>query len=386
MVYFIVLGILAGFFFGARVYGKISQEKLEKTRRQSMNGGKKEIGVKVKVCEVFYQPLVDVLKLPGSVEAYNEIELATRIGGAIEWIGKEEGEPVKKGEKLLVLDTSLIEAQKQRFKTSYDLALKKFNRIKNLYEKDMTSRESFDESAAAVESAKAALKEVEVSLEYGTLVSPLDGVLDRRYVDPGEYVDPGKTIMKIVDIDRVKVVFMIPEKDILFFKQGQKVTLKTSNGGQHEFEGIVEFVALTADPVSRTYPLKVVVDNPDHNLRPGMILRSSLVRRKIQNAIAVPFYTLVDNEKGKSVFVVENGKAVEKPIQYGVFQGSLIEITKGLELGDVLVVVGQRNLVNGENVTITDNLTTAAKAYLAAGKDISQLTLDILYSKGAKAQ
>ncbi len=386
VVYTVAIATVGGLFAIAAAYAKYSQEKLDKTRSESMAGAAEENngGTKVKICRVFTQPLTDVLKLPGTVEAYEDIDLAVKMGGTIEWIGHEEGDRVKKGEKLLQLDVALIEAQVRRARASYDLAKLKFNRMKDLSEQGVVSADAFDDAAATLETTDAALAEAKTMLNHGTLYSPVDGVLDRRYVDRGEHVDSGKTVMKIVDIDRVKVLFNIPEKDILFFKRGRKVAMegfdsysKGSNGKNKAIEGTVEFVAMTADRAARTYPLKVVVENQDAGLRPGMILRASLVRRQIQEGIGVPFFTIVDREDGKGVFVVEEGIARERKIEYGMFQGGLVEIVGGLEVGDQVVVVGQRNLVNGEKVSVAEDLTMAAKAFLASGRDLSDLALEM---------
>lgn len=385
-VYGMAIAVIGGLFAIAGVYAKRSQEKLRKMRSESMSGVREagNGGTKVKICRVFTQPLTDVLKLPGTVEAYDDIDLAVKMGGSIEWIGYEEGDRVRKGEKLLQLDVALIEAQVQRALASRDLAKLKYDRMKGLPEKGVVSPDFFDDVAASLKMAEAALTEARTALKYGTLYSPIDGVLDRRYVDRGEHVDSGETVMKIVDIDRVKVLFNIPEKDILYFKRGRRVAMEGfdffsggSNGQKQEFEGTVEFVAVSADRAARTYPLKVAVDNKDRRLRPGMILRASLVRRRVQEGIAVPFFTIVDREDGKGVFVVEDGVARERPVEYGMFQGGLVEIVKGLEVGDRVVVVGQRNLVNGERVSVVDDLTLAAKAFLASGRDMSELALEM---------
>jgi membrane fusion protein (multidrug efflux system) len=109
-----------------------------------------------------------------------------------------------------------------------------------------------------------------------------------------------------------------------------------------------------------------------------MIVRAHLVRRDLQEAIAVPFFTIIDREDGKAVFVVEDGVARVRPIEYGIFQQGVVEIRNGLELGEQLVIVGQRNLVDGETVDVTDDITLLAKQWIDSGNDLSELSIDIL--------
>ena len=375
-VYSGVLLALSGILLLADVYAKSSQTRIEQTRVESMSENAEENGsAKVKTCTVFYQPLTDILELPGTVEAYYDIDLASKMGGSVEWIGYDEGDRVKKGDKLLQVDVRVIQAQVERAKSAYELAQLKFARTKNLFTKQVVSPDDYDNAQADLRSASAALAEAEALLANGSLFSPIDGILDRRLVDCGEHIAEGQTVMKIVAIDKVKVVYNVPEKDIHHFQTGNQVRLHVSNGSIHETTGTIQFVAMSADPSARTYPLKVVVENQDQSLRPGMIVRAALVRRQIDAGIAVPFFTIVEREIGKSVFVVEDGVAVERPIEYGMYQNGMVEIVKGLAVGDRLVVVGQRNLFNGQKVSVTSDLTQEAKAYITSGADLSALVL-----------
>ncbi|OPZ07783.1 MAG: HlyD family secretion protein [candidate division BRC1 bacterium ADurb.BinA364] len=111
-----------------------------------------------------------------------------------------------------------------------------------------------------------------------------------------------------------------------------------------------------------------------------MIVRVDLVRRRAENAIAVPFFTIVDRENGKAVFVEENNVARERPIQYGAMESGMVEIVSGLEIGDKLIVVGQRDLVDGEPVEEAADLTEMAQAYQKSGKDLASLAMELLHA------
>ena len=135
---------------------------------------------------------------------------------------------------------------------------------------------------------------------------------------------------------------------------------------------------MTADPSTRTYLIKVLVKNSNSILRPGMIVRAHLIRRELEEAIAVPFFTIIDREEGKAVFVVEDGVARTRLIRYGTFEKGLVEVQHGLNVGDKLIIVGQRGLVDGQKVEVTQDITPLAKQWIAQGKDISELPIDIL--------
>lgn len=376
-VYLIAAAIIFVLFISAIIYSRLSKVRIEKTKSESIaSANESELLTKVKICKVFPQPLTDTLKLPGTVEAYEDIDLAAKMGGTVKWVGAKEGNRITKGQKLIKLDVELLEAQIAKAKTAYELAEINYNRYKKLYDEKALAKGSLDSADSLLKTTKADLEQAKVSLAYGTLTAPSSGILDRVDVDEGEHIDLGETIMKIVDLDTVKIVFNIPEKDILFFKTGQEVDLTVSNGEDFNFKGKIEYIGMAADNSTRTYPLKIKVDNKEQHLRPGMIVKANLIRRQIQDAIAVPFFTIVEQEKGKAVFIIENGIAKEVPIKYGIFQNGMVEIVDGLKMGDQLVLVGQRNLANGEKVEISSDLTEIAKTYLATGKDLSQIVFN----------
>jgi len=373
------LVLVAGFYF----YSEGAEKKVEQTRAEADTKAKAEAEQrlpKVKIVEVMPVPLTDYLVLPGTVRPYEEIDLAAKSPGTVKWVGPKEGDRIQKGEKLLELDMELASTRVAEARAHYDQAMKDYDRMKKLSEEGIISKRQFDAAKTALDTSKAALDAVEVSVSEGSLTAPINGILDRLNVDRGEYINPGQPVMKIVNINKVKVELPVPEKDILYFKKGQPVDIEMENttGKTRGFSGVIDFVSMTAETTTRTYVVKVVVNNPDQVLRPGMIVRAHLVRRDLQEAIAVPFFTIIDREDGKAVFVVEDGVARVRPIEYGIFQQNIVEIRSGLEIGEQLVIVGQRTLVDGEKVDVTDDITLLAKQWIDSGKDLSGLPGDII--------
>ncbi len=374
------VGLLAGFY----LYGEYAQQKHENSKQAADDQAKSEAEhrlPKVKIVEVMPVPLTDVLVLPGTVRPYEDIDLAAKSPGTVKWVGPKEGDRVEEGEKLVELDMKSVATHVTDAKIRYNQALKDYNRMKKLFEEKIVSKGQLDSAKTGLDSAKTGLDSAGVTLDDGSLLSPIDGVLNQVNVDVGEYINPGQRVMQILNIDTVKVELPVPEKDILFFEKEQrvKIVLERTTGENIEFDGVIEFVSLTADPTARTYTVKVVVDNPDQMLRPGMIVRAHLVRRNMDDAIAVPFFTIIDREDGKAVFVVDDTNTARvKAIEYGVFQRGIVEIRSGLQPGDKLIIVGQRSLVDGETVDITEDITVMAKQWLKAGQDLSDLPIDIL--------
>jgi membrane fusion protein (multidrug efflux system) len=396
LVYTVAAFVITGLFLGTQLYVTQQQNAQAKTLEDAVAQAKTDAETrlsKVKMMEILPVPFRDILVLPGTVVAHQEIELASKMAGVVAWIGPQEGNRVKKGAKLLQIDMKSFEASVTEAQARYDQALKDFTRAERLYREQILSKGQYEIAETNLDMAQAALDSATVNLNDGTLTSPISGFLDRLNIDPGEYIHPGQTVMTIVDIDRVDIELPIPEKDILYFKKGQQVRMTMSLSGQEDceknaahsdqtecrvFEGRIDFIPLTADDASRTYTIKVGVDNSQRILRPGMIVRAHLVRRQMEEAIAVPFFTIVEHESGKSVFVVEDDKAVEKPIEYGAFQQGLVEVRNGLELGERLIIVGQRSLVDGQKVDVTADITPLARQWVQEGRDLSELSIAIL--------
>lgn len=382
-VYLGALAVVAVLFAGTQFYVKQAEKKNE-AKKQAVEAKAKEDAKlqlpKVKVVEIFPLPFTDYLVLPGTVKAYADIDVAAKTGGTVKWIGPQEGDPVKEGEKLLQVDVKSQSTRVTDARARYEQAQKDYERYKKLYTDNIISKGQFDSAETALKSAKASLDSAGISLDDGVITAPIAGVLDQLNTDKGENVNAGQTVLKIVDIDQVKIELPVPEKDVLYFKKGQEVTidLEKTNGEKTQFPGMIEFVSLTADAANKTYMVKVLVQNPDRLLRPGMIVRAELIRRKLEAAIAVPFFSIIDREEGKGVFVIEGDVVKSRLIEYGAYQAGLVEITKGLQLGEKLVLVGQRNLADGAQVIVEADVTPLAKQWVQAGKDLSQLPAELL--------
>lgn len=383
IVYTVAALVFAGLGVGTFAYKQYTAQKNREKDQQAAEQAKAEAIKqipKVKVVDMFPLPLTDYLILPGTVKPYADIDLAAKLGGTVKWIGPKEGQRVDKGAKLLEVDTKAVSTKETEVRVRYEQALKDYERTKKLYEQSIASKGQLDNAKTQLDTAKAGLDSIALNLNDGTLTSPIAGILERLNVDVGENINVGQVVMKIVDIDRVIVELSIPEKDILYFKVGQKVDidLERPNGENFKFTGDISFVSMTADQTNRTYLLKVVVNNPDRLLRPGMIVRASLVRREIPNALVVPFFSIIDREDGKGVFIIEGEVAKARTIQYGILQRGLVEITAGLNAGEKLVVVGQRGLIDGEKVEVVADITPLAKQWLSEGKELSDIPAELL--------
>jgi len=224
--------------------------------------------------------------------------------------------------------------------------------------KEGARQEDRQAMAARVAEAEAALNLANVLMGKATVESPIGGVLDKRYCEVGEYVKPGTPLADIVNTDRVKVVAAVPEKDISFVRTGDPITV-VFDALNLRRTGNAMFQSRAADRDTLTFDVKVELDNPDGRIRPGMIARAVLVRRKLTAAVKVPIFAVIKREKGYVAFVEDAGTARERPLTLGFFEAHRVVVTSGLKPGDRLIVQGQRDLVDGDKVRVPEPATTA---------------------------
>ena len=235
--------------------------------------------------------------------------------------------------------------------------LKHLERLRQLLDEKLVSQKSYDDALQGVEIAKANLTQSKIALEKSTLVSPIDGILDDLMVDRGEYGTVGKPAAVVVQVDRLKVLVDIPEKDVAVTRVGSRVKVLTAEVRGRDAsgrKGEVIHVSYRANEMTRTYLAKVAISNRDGLLRPGMIVRTRFVRRILKNVLTAPLYAVIDRDGEKFVFVTENDTAVERQVRLGPIINGRVVIFGGIQEGEDLIVKGQQLLTDGSPVTIVE--------------------------------
>ena len=301
--------------------------------------------------------LKESFTLPGTLEAWENLTLSLEQPGVILWVGPKEGDRLSAGDAILKIDKELLMSRRARNQAEYDLKKKQLKRVEALFSEKLVSERMLDEAKQAYESAGSLLDQSAIAIEKSTLVSPIDGILDRLLVDRGEYGNVGTPAAVVVQVDRLKLLVNVPEKDVLFIQKGEAVTVFPAgvNGTRSPgIKGKVINVGYQADPMTRTYRTKIRIDNRDGAYRPGMIVRVRFIRRLLKDVLAVPLYAVVDRDGEKFVFVVENGRAVKHSVRLGSVIDGRVIVQSGLSGGEQLVVKGQQLIQDGGPVNVVE--------------------------------
>jgi len=311
-----------------------------------------EVAVDVSLAVLKPRAMPDAILLPASVEPVKSVTISAEVPGKIDQLGAEEGQSVKSGQGLVRIDKRTLANALQQAQVSFGIAQTNFDRNKPLVDQGLVSAEEFDKCKAALAVAQTGLDGAKIALDKSTVYAPLSGVLNRRYVEVGEYVMLGQKLADIVDVSRVKVVVDIPEKEITFVSVGCLMGVMLGKDESSIVPGTVSYRSVVADPGTRTYRVEVTVDNKDQKLLPGMIVRMVLLRRMIQNAISVPLFAVIPREGRTVVYIADGNRAVEREVTLGPTDGHDIQVLTGLQAGEKLVVEGQRQLKDGQLLNI----------------------------------
>ena len=173
-------------------------------------------------------------------------------------------------------------------------------------------------------------------------------------MEVGEYVSPGDPVAEIVNIDEVKVVVDVPERDVQYLEVGQTVDVLLRNPVETTTAGKITYISELADAGTRTTRLEIMVDNRDHALRSGQIVRARLTRRVLEDVIMIPLGAVIPLENGKVVYLVRDGCAERREIELGFIKGRSVRVLRGLEDGEQLIIVGQRYVGPGHPVAVVE--------------------------------
>lgn len=306
------------------------------------------------------------IEASGELKAKDHAAIAAEIAGAITTIVADEGNKVQAGQVLLTidpekrrLDVANARARFQEAAASVGEAERDQSRIQKLHAQGIASDSNLDERNTAVSrarsrqlSAKAELGVAERALRDATLRAPFDGVVAMREVSRGEYVQPGMVLFTIVSLDPIELEFTVAERDSARIELGQNVRVEVAPYPDEEFAGTVTVIAPTMDARTRTLRVKARVDNADGRLRPGLFARADLGVAMRQGLLWVPQEAVLLRAQGQIVWVVDAENRVRRTlVETGVQQGDRIEIRRGLEAGQEVIVRGQTGLSEGVLVT-----------------------------------
>jgi membrane fusion protein (multidrug efflux system) len=309
--------------------------------------------VTVRIKEVRPTPFADVIQVPGAIESYQDVQLSPEEGGVIrEWVARK-GQWVKKGDILCILNDDVIKATYDAALAQYKIAELNYEKQKNVYDENVISELQYKSAMYNRDAAKAQADLMAARLERTRVRTPINGILNERFREAGEYAPPAVPVAHVVNVGSIKVVTDVSERFAGTITVGDDATVIPDAFPEDSLKGRVIFVGSSVSSNNRTIPVEISIANPAGRLKPEMITRVRIVRSVRLDAIIVDQSLVQQVDRDKNVLYVEvNGKAEERIVTLGARQDNLVEITRGLQPGDHLIISGYQLLVAGQSVTI----------------------------------
>jgi len=311
--------------------------------------------VNVKVMPVAAEAnFADAFALPAVIEPNRVVTISAEIAARIERIPCEEGDRLEVGDLLVRLNDQLIRPQFDSAKAQQDRDKIEFQRMEMLVKENATSQQDLDNARTQLAASAAQLAEVQARLDRTEIYTPLGGILNDLLVEEGEYVQPGTPVAEVVDTGVVKVVVDVPERDVAFFTVGQEAEVSLESKGQAQsIRGTITYINELANQQTRSTAMEITLDNRAGRLRSGQIVRVSLTRRILDDAILIPLLAVIPMEHGYAVYTVDDASQAQRcEVHLGLIAGDRVLVTSGLEPGMKLIIDGHRLVAPGQKVNI----------------------------------
>jgi membrane fusion protein (multidrug efflux system) len=307
--------------------------------------------VAVIVTEVAAQNYTDRFTALGTARANESIDVTSRISSVVTGIHFEEGQRVKAGDLLVELDNAEIRAQLNMAEASLKQKRSQFRRSQTLGQTRVVSDAELEELEAGVLMAEAEVRGAQARLDNSYIRAPFSGTVGLRRISLGDLVGPETTITTLDDTDTIKLDFTIPEIFLSSLEPGMPIEARTNVFRDHIFTGTISSIDTRIDPVTRSLSVVAGMPNADGLMRPGMFLTVG-VEKERENVLLIPEEALVPRQGRQFVYVIEDGKAIEKQVELGARVPGLAEIRSGLSAGDTIVTEGTQKVRNGAAVEI----------------------------------
>lgn len=288
----------------------------------------------------------------GTVEEESSASLSFQAAGSIRQVYVSDGMSVKKGQKLAELDPVSLQNAYEAALSTLKQAKDAYKRYEQLHKKGSLTEIQWTEVQTKLQQASAMEGIARKNLENAVLKAPFDGIIADKKIETGVTVLPGAPVMKIVTIDRVNVKIPVPENEIADTRIGQEASLVVPALKNKKFSGRITEKSVTANPISRTYNVKIAIENPEHELMPGMVCKVDIKEENNHLAgIVIPNSCVQIDYAGQAfVWLVRNGMATKRIITVGGLTENGTLVTNGLDGGEKLIVEGSQKVSEGSNV------------------------------------
>lgn len=289
----------------------------------------------------------------GSVEADKTIMLGPETQGMVKSINVKEGQYVHAGKTLANLDSEILNKNIKEIEKSLELAEYLLEKQENLKKQGIGAEANFIQAKNQVESLESRLSTLKTQASKSRVVAPFSGYVDEIYTKLGEMASPAMPMMRIVNLDKVKVKAEVSEAYLMDIEVGNKVSLNFPSLNK-VVDAKVSSIGKYINPTNRTFPIQIEVSNKDKSIIPNLIAEVTVEKDFTKEAILVPSQSvLTDSEGSKYVYVYQNGMAKMRRVEVLYVKGNKTQISENSEVkpGETIITKGASAVSDGQKVT-----------------------------------
>jgi RND family efflux transporter MFP subunit len=288
----------------------------------------------------------------GNFEPARQMNFAAENAGRVVRILVDEGSYVRAGQTLAVINADQISIDLETAQAAYQNALRDKQRYENAFQTGGVTQQQLDHAKLTLENAEARVAQARIRVRDANVRSSINGIVNKRFIEPGAYVSPGTQLFELVDVSKLKLAITVNESQVARLKVGDKVSVKASVFPDKTYGGTVTFIAPKSD-ASLNFPVEIeVAHNPGNQLRAGMYGSAVFNFENNTPAITVPRTAFVGSVSSNQVFVADSSNTARlRKVIAGRVAGDQVEILEGLQEGEKVIVSGQVNLSDGSKIT-----------------------------------
>lgn len=290
----------------------------------------------------------------GTFQPSQELKFSAENSGRVVKVLVDEGSAVRIGQTLAIIKGDKLSVDVTNARAAYQNAVSDAQRYENAFKTGGVTKQQVDQSKVTLANAKAQLDQASISLGDATIKSTINGIVNKRMIEPGSVVSPGTELFELVNTAKLKLAVTVPEGQIPSLKIGSTVKVKASVYPDKSFTGKVTFIAAKAD-ASLNFPVEIeIANNPNNEIKAGMYGTAEFVPAGAGSGdiLAISRTAFVGGVNAGQVFIVKDSAASMRKVTPGRVLGSKVEILGGLQDGETIVTSGQINLTEGAKVSI----------------------------------
>lgn len=296
-----------------------------------------------------------MIQIPGRADSRQNIVVSAEAMGNITKIAVQEGEMVRKGQVIAYIKSDVIGSQIGELKTRLELATQLYEKQKRLWDQKIGSEIQYLQAKNNKESLEKNIDALQAQQRNATIVAPISGYLDRVLIREGQLVNMGTPAARVVDLDHILVEAEVSEAYIGNFKKGD-TTIVHFPSAKLTYKVPIRTIGQIVNPDDRTFLVEVALDNKDGRIKPNVLADMKIVTYRNPNAISLPTSVVQQGKNSDFVYVIrtEGSESFvkKKSVKVGMTYNGQTEILEGISNKDEVIVVGNRNVADGESVRI----------------------------------